>query len=429
MGTEGRLVERPRPRDVVRRAVALKFSRDRLDIKGVSVQPHMTKDVQHVRLEATLGDVARLLADHTISCAVVMDGDRPVGVLSERDVVRMCAADPTGWSSRPVREMVARALVVVEPQTSVDDAIAECRRHGIRRLPVVSDTGALRGIVTQTDLLRAADARLREYARDLERIVGERTAQLQDSERRRNDLVDLTVHDIKNWVHTASSALEVLELEPDSVQAMIPIIRHSTRSITTLVTTLLDVNRLEGGWMPLRLNDVPWSAICAPLIEDASAMAHAKDLKIVASGEMRVIVRCDQQLVERVLLNLLDNAVSAAPRATTIDLYTEVGADGRLVARVGNRGPVIPPALLPNIFKKHEQGADQVRGWGLGLTFCRLAVEHHGGAIRAMSPYVDGEGAAFEFTLPREPVARHPATPLGRPMLPPSTVAALAPAS
>ena len=61
---------------------------------------------------------------------------------------------------------------------------------------------------------------------------------MQDSERRRNDLVDLTVHDIKNWVHTASSALEVLELEPDSVQAMIPIIRHSTRSITTLVTTL-----------------------------------------------------------------------------------------------------------------------------------------------------------------------------------------------
>jgi signal transduction histidine kinase len=429
MGTEARLVERPAPARCRATCRDLKFSRDRLDIEGVSVQRHMTEDVRHVPIDATVGDVARLLADHTISCAVVMDGDRPVGVLSERDVVRMCAADPAGWSARPVRDTVTRALVVVEPQTSVDDAIAECRRHGIRRLPVVSDTGSLRGIVTQTDLLRAADARLREYARDLERIVGERTAQLEDSERRRNDLVDLTVHDIKNWVHTASSALGVLELEPDSVQAMIPIIRHSTRSITTLVTMLLDVNRLEGGWMPLRLNDVPWSAICAPLIEDASAMAHAKNLKIVASGEMRVIVRCDQQLVERVLLNLLDNAVSAAPPATTIDLHTEVRADGTLVARVGNRGPVIPRALLPNIFKKHEQGADRLRGWGLGLTFCRLAVEHHGGAIRAMSPYVDGEGAAFEFTLPREPVARYTATPMRPPTLPQSTVAALTAAS
>jgi signal transduction histidine kinase len=369
------------------------------------------------------------MAEHMISCAVVMDGDRPIGVLSERDLVRECAADPSGWSTRVVRDTITRELLVVGPQTTVDDAIAECGRHGIRRLPVVSSGGEIRGIVTQTDLLRAADARLREYARDLERIVGERTAQLQESERRRNDLVDLTVHDIKNWVHAASSAVELLELDADSVPAMIPIIRHSTRSITTLVTTLLDVNRLEGGWMPLRLNDVPWSSICAPLIEDVSAMAHAKDLTIVASGEMQVIVRCDQQLIERVLLNLLDNAVSAAPNATAIDLHTEERADGTIVVRVGNRGPVIPPVLLPNLFRKHEQGADRVRGWGLGLTFCRLAVEHHGGTIRALSPYVDGEGAAFEFTLPPEPVARHAPATMRPPTLVQPTVAGLAVAS
>jgi signal transduction histidine kinase len=389
----------------------------------------MSEHVRHVPVAATLGDVACLLAEHTISCAVVMDGDRPVGVLSERDVVRECAADPAGWSSRRVRDTITRELVVVAPQTSVDDAIAECGRRGIRRLPVVSGTGTLRGIVTQTDLLRAADARLREYARELERIVGERTAQLQESEQRRNDLVDLTVHDIKNWVHAAASALEVLELDSESVPAMIPIIRHSTRSITMLVTTLLDVNRLEGGWMPLRLNDVPWSSVCAPLIEDASAMAHAKRLTIVASGEMQVIVRCDQQLVERVLLNLLDNAVSAAPQETKIDLHTQVRSDGALVVRVGNRGPVIPGRLLGNLFRKHQQGDDRVRGWGLGLTFCRLAVEHHGGSIRAISPYVDGEGAAFEFTLPREPVARFTAPPMRAPTLPQPTVDDLAVAS
>jgi signal transduction histidine kinase len=42
-------------------------------------------------------------------------------------------------------------------------------------------------------------------------------------------------------------------------------------------------------------------------------------------------------------------------------------------------------------------------GWGLGLTFCRLAVERHGGSIRAISPYIDGEGVAFEFDLPADP--------------------------
>jgi signal transduction histidine kinase len=378
----------------------------------VSVAEHMSEQVWHVRVEASLADAARLLASRKISCAVVLEGERPVGIISERDVVRESAKDPTGWGTRSVREAMTRPLVVVAPETSVADAISEIGRCGIRRLPVVSNAGRLCGIVTQTDLLRAAHASLREYARDLERIVGERTAQLHESERQRNDLVDLTVHDIKNWIHAATAAVEMLELDATSLTAMVSVLRHSTRSIGTLVSTLLDVNRLESGWMPLRLADVPWSSIFAPLVEDASAMARAKEVSIAASGESHVIVRCDQQLVERVLLNLLDNAVSAAPHGSSIDLCTERRDDGTLVVRAGNRGPVIPPALLPNLFRKHQQGADRVRGWGLGLTFCRLAVEHHGGTIRAISPYVDGEGAAFEFTLPPDPVPRAASGPI-----------------
>jgi signal transduction histidine kinase len=366
----------------------------------------MSTQVWHVAVDTPLLDVGRLLAEHKISCAVVTDGERPVGILSERDLVRVSAADPTGWTTRTAGQTMVHPLVTIDPEASVAEAIAEVGRRGIRRLPVVSQAGRLCGIVTQTDLLRAAHARLQDYARDLERIVSERTDQLRESERQRNDLVDLTVHDIKNWTHATSSAVEVLEMDAQQLGGMLSIIRHSTRSITTLVSTLLDVNRLEGGWMPLRLSDVPWSSVCGPVVDDLSAMAHTKELSIVATGDMQLIVRCDQQLVERILLNLLDNAVSVAPRGTAIELRTATGPDGGVVVRIGNRGPVIPPALLPNLFRKHQQGADRVRGWGLGLTFCRLAVEHHGGAIGAISPYVDGEGAAFEFRLPRDPAPR-----------------------
>jgi len=366
----------------------------------------MSTQVWHVSVATPLLEVGQLLAERKISCAVVMDGDRPVGILSERDLVRETAADPTGWTRRTAGQTMVHPLVVIDPEASVAEAIAQLGSHNIRRLPVVSREGRLCGIVTQTDLLRAAHVRLQEYARDLERIVLERTGQLRESERQRNDLVDLTVHDIKNWTHATSSAVEVLEIDSQQLDGMLSIIRHSTRSITTLVSTLLDVNRLEGGWMPLRLSDVPWSSVCGPVVENLSAMARTKDLDIVASGDMQLIVRCDQQLVERILLNLLDNAVSAAPRGTRIDVRTTAGADGGMVVRIGNRGPVIPPSLLPNLFRKHQQGADRVRGWGLGLTFCRLAVEHHGGTIGAISPYVDGEGAAFEFRLPRDPAPR-----------------------
>jgi len=106
-----------------------------------------------------------------------------------------------------------------------------------------------------------------------------------------------------------------------------------------------------------------------------------------------------------VLLNLLDNAVNAAPEGSVIDIHAERTADDRFLVRVGNRGSVIPPDVLPTLFSKYRQGGEdkplkRLGGWGLGLTFCHLALDRHGGTIRAVSPYVDGSGAAFEFVLP-----------------------------
>ena len=71
------------------------------------------------------------------------------------------------------------------------------------------------------------------------------------------------------------------------------------------------------------------------------------------------------------LLNLLDNAINAAPPATTIDVHGEPCADGGFLIRVANRGPVIAPALLPAMFERYRRGPTRGhrRGWGLGLTF------------------------------------------------------------
>ncbi len=88
-------------------------------------------------------------------------------------------------------------------------------------------------------------------------------------------------------------------------------------------------------------------------------------------------------------------------------MHAAARTDGTFLVRVGNRGEVIPPEIRPAIFQKYRQGrtdgvARRFGNWGLGLTFCRLAVERHGGRIDAISPYRDGEGAAFEVLLPRQ---------------------------
>jgi signal transduction histidine kinase len=374
---------------------------------SLRVGDYMTPDVLTVPVTATLREAAELLAHHAISCLVVADEGAPVGILSERDLVRAVVSD-VGWMDRRVGDVMGHPLHVTSSSASVAQAIGELARNRIRRLPVVSGEGRLAGIVSQTDLLRAAHRGMREYAVDLERVVTARTTELLESERQREELIDLTVHDIKNSLSVIESAVEMIEMDQAQAGFALPLLRRASSRIGSLARTLLDVNRLESGAMPLRVVEVPWATVCDPLLAEMGLPAQAKGLRFVRSGETRAIVRCDAALIERVLLNLVDNAITAAPEGTIIDVHTERRADGAFLVRVGNRGQRIAPDVLPTLFDKYRQGAAhghfrRLGGWGLGLTFCRLAVERHGGTIRAISPYVESQGAAFEFVLPAEP--------------------------
>ena len=368
----------------------------------------MSTEVRSVPATATLHDAARLLAEHGISCVVVVADGRPVGILSERDLVRLVARDPVGCAARRVGEVMTHPLHVIGADATVAQAIGALARHRIRRLPVVTAGGQLAGIVTQTDLLRATHRWLQAYAAELERLVSERTAELREIERRRDDLVDLTVHDIKNSLCVVDSALQMLDEDASGAGQVVPLLRRATRRIGNLVCTLLDVNRLENGSMPLRVRDVPWVTLCEELLAEAALMAQARSITFRRTGESHAIVRCDPSLVERILLNLLDNAIGVAPEHSAVDIHAERVNGGGFLVRVGNRGRAIAPDVLPTLFRKYLQGGEaaplkRFGGWGLGLTFCRLAVERHGGSIRAISPYVDGEGAAFEFVIPADP--------------------------
>ncbi len=365
----------------------------------------MSRTVQGVQASATLHEVAALLAAHGISCAVVFEGDTPIGIISERDLVGLVASDPDGWHRRLAGESIRRKLECITPESSVADASACLAEHRLRQLPVLTEAGTLAGIITQADLLHASHLWLEEYAANLERLVTERTAQLQESEQRRTDLVDLTVHDIKNWIHAVDASIELVAEDPAEAASLMPMLRHTTKRIGTLVHSLLDIHRLESGWMPMRFSEVPWTSVCGPVIAEAEVMARAKSLSIPQTGHTQAIVRCDSALIERVMLNLLDNAIQAAPEGSCVAIHTEQ-IDGTFRVRVGNRGPIIAPDVLPTLFGKFQQnnGTQRKRyGWGLGLSFCKLAVHHHGGDIQAISPFIDGEGVAFEFVLPPNP--------------------------
>jgi len=370
---------------------------------SLRVAEHMSANVQCVPAKATLHEATRLLVQHGISSLVAVENGHPAGIISERDIVREAARDPHGWAGRPVRDAMTHPLHVTDMGATVAQAINELARHRIHRLPVMTSEGRLAGIVTQTSLLRVAHRRLAAYAVDLERVVSARTAELRELERRRDDLVDLAVHDVTNALRDVESVLGATG--NDSAGAAF--VRRMSLRIGNLVGTLRDVTRLENASLPLSVQTVSWSALSESVLAEMGPIAQAKGVSLEGSGGGRAVLRCDRNLIERVVLNLVDNAVTIAPTGSVVDVHAEPGEASFLI-RVGNRGSVIPADVLPTLFRKFRPGEEHVAlerfvGSGLGLTFCRLAVERHGGAIRARSPYVDGEGAAFEFTLPIDP--------------------------
>src|SRR5262249_49333202 len=97
-----------------------------------------------------------------ISCVVVVEDDRPCGVLTERDVVRLAAARSADVAAC-VRTVMATPITTATPDTTGLDALRVMREHGFRRLPVVETDGGLAGIVTQTDLVQSLLAYLQQF--------------------------------------------------------------------------------------------------------------------------------------------------------------------------------------------------------------------------------------------------------------------------
>lgn len=219
-----------------------------------------------------------------------------------------------------------------------------------------------------------------------------------------DDLFDLAAHDIKNALNVVNSALDLIAEDPAEMTDMLPLLRRSSGRIGRLVATLVEVNRLVGGTTPVRITEEPWSQLCEVALGEVALVAQAKSIAIDRGGEQRLVVRCDRPLLERVLTNLLDHALAASPRGSVVDLHVAKAADGGVRALVGNRGATIPAEMLPTLLQECGGGDEGVLkrfgGWGLGIVFCRLAMERQGGSIRPLSPYAGGEGMAFEIRLP-----------------------------
>jgi len=224
---------------------------------------------------------------------------------------------------------------------------------------------------------------------------------LKELEQLRDNLVHMVAHDLRSPLTGVYCALDLVMRDaegrdPDVFSAMRDAL-DLTRRVTDMVGDLLDVSRIEAGRMPIRLDPLDLNGLAAEAV------------KGIRSDPVRIVytpspdsarVHGDRKILGRVLTNLLDNAVKFTtddePVRVTLERHYDV-----VSVSVRDSGPGIPEDARQLIFEKFGQvsGIEQPRrSSGLGLTFCKLAIEAHGGSIGVDSEV--GSGSRFWFTLP-----------------------------
>jgi two-component system, sensor histidine kinase and response regulator len=242
--------------------------------------------------------------------------------------------------------------------------------------------------------LRAHYDLLRRQRDDLQRV------QLQ-----KERLTAFIVHDLKNPVNAMDLHAQVLQRNPELPESAVESVQHireGARTLLRMVMNLLDISKSEEGRLTPRHATVDLMALASNVLEEFELRAKNGEVTLAPTVDAPGL-RADPDLLHRVLVNLLENAIRHAPERSEVRLSATVG-DGAVEIRVTDRGTGVPEALRQKIFEPFVQveHGDRVvsrAGRGLGLTFCRLAIEAHGGTIWVEDA---NPGATFCVRLPHE---------------------------
>jgi signal transduction histidine kinase len=223
----------------------------------------------------------------------------------------------------------------------------------------------------------------------------------------RDSLVHMIVHDLRSPLAAISACLEVIKWDAEEqhrreLASDVETALHATRTIIRLVNSVLDVSKMEGTEMRLQLALYDVVTVARESIDELESLVGTRHL-VRDMPEEPVMAMLDRDVLARIIQNLLGNALKFTPSGGTITLSVEANDDMIRVA-VSDTGPGIPKEYRERVFEKFGQVEALSKGQkfstGLGLTFCRLAVDAHGGRIGVESQV--GQGSTFWFGIPRK---------------------------
>jgi signal transduction histidine kinase len=221
----------------------------------------------------------------------------------------------------------------------------------------------------------------------------------------RDDLTHMIVHDLRSPLSLVTGYVGVLQqiaakkLDASETECLTAAL-HGTDDMRDMISTLLDLERMESGEMPLRLEPVDLGDLANKVVSRFGPVIGGRELSCDLPPEP-VTVTCDADVIRRVISNLITNAVKYTKPDGHILISVEVDRGDVVVVSVTDDGAGIPASEHRHIFEKFGQtegGSQHQHSSGIGLAFCRMAVEAHGGKIGVTSEV--GGGSTFSFNLP-----------------------------
>jgi len=203
----------------------------------------------------------------------------------------------------------------------------------------------------------------------------------------------ILVHDMKNPLGA------IISLEEHSPPAHILLAKQSGYQMLNLLQNLMETQKFEEADFSLRITENKLNEQVEKAFEQVAYLARIKKIELINEVPEELPVYGDRYMLERILTNLVMNAVKFTPKGGKISVSASP-ENGMVKVRVKDTGVGIDPEFQQKVFEKYTQMSDtsNIKSTGLGLAFCRQAVEAHGGTIGVESE--PGCGSTFWFTLP-----------------------------